>query len=100
MTTKNKKISASQLCLILVGIFLAVRPIVENSLQAGLIGNDCIITSMVAGVVNLAFAMLICYVMNQNPGKSFYEIMSNFFGKMFTKTVLFLLAIPTFPPME
>lgn len=93
MTEKTKKISSTQLCLIFIGVFMSVRPIVENALQAKFVGNDCIITSMVAGVVNLMLALIICYVMNKNPGKSFYSIMSNFFGNIVTKIFMILLAV-------
>lgn len=93
MTEKTKKISSTQLCLIFIGVFMSVRPIVENALQAKFVGNDCIITSTIAGVVNLLLALIICYVMNKNPGKSFYSIMSNFFGNVVTKIFMIMLAI-------
>lgn len=91
MTTKNKNISLTQLCLILIGIFLSMRPILENSIQAQKVENDCIITSILCGVINLGLTMIICYVMYKNPQKSFYDIMSNFFGKTFTKIIMLLL---------
>lgn len=93
MTTKTKKISSTQLCLIFIGIFMSVRPIVENALQAKFVGNDCIITCIIAGIINLSFAMIICYVINKNPGKSFYEIMQNLLGKVMTKFIMVLLAV-------
>ena len=93
MTAKNNKISCSQLCVILLAIFTSMRPIIENSIQAQIVGNDCIITCIIAGIINLSLAMLICYVMNRNPGKSFYEIMKNFLGDKVTKFILFMLGL-------
>lgn len=93
MTTKNKKITTSQFCLIMAGIFMAVRPIVENALQAKFVGNDCLITSMVAGIINLFLAIIVCVVINKNPGKSFFEIMSNFLGTITTKIIMIMLAV-------
>ena len=92
MTTKTNKITSTQLCLIFFGVFMSVRPIVENALQAKFVGNDCILTCVIAGIVNLAIALLVCFVLNKNPGKSFYDIMTNFLGAGFTKVIMFLLA--------
>lgn len=93
MTAKTNRISSTQLCLIILGIFMSVRPIVENALQAKIVGNDCIITCIIAGIINLSFAMIVCYVINKNPGKSFFEIMCNLIGKTITKIIMILLAI-------
>ena len=93
MTAKNNKISCSQLCVILLAVFGSMRPIIENSIQAQMVGNDCIITCILAGIINLSLAMLICYVMNKNPGKSFYDIMKNFIGEKLTKLIIFLLGV-------
>jgi len=92
MTTKTNKITSTQLCLIFFGIFMSVRPIVENALQAKFVGNDCIITCIIAGIVNLMIALLVCFVMNKNPGKSFFDIITNFLGIGLTKVIMFLLA--------
>lgn len=93
MTAKNSKISSSQLCVILLAVLTSMRPILENSIQAQLVGNDCIITCFIALIINLSLALLICYVMNKNPGKSFYDIMKNLLGEKITKFLLFVLGL-------
>lgn len=93
MTKKNKNISLTQLCLLLIGIFLSMRPILENSIQAQKVDNDCIITAICCGILNLGFTIIICFVMYKNPGKSFFEIMQNILGNVGTKLVMFLLAL-------
>ena len=93
MTQKNNQINTTQLCVILLGIFIATRPILENALQAKFVSNDSIITSFIAGIINLSFALLICYIIHKNPGKSFYDIMKNFFGSVFTKIIMVILAL-------
>lgn len=93
MTAKNSKVSSSQLCVILLAVLTSMRPILENSIQAQIVGNDCIITCFIALVINLSLALLICYVMNKNPGKSFYDIMKNLLGDKITKIILFILGL-------
>lgn len=91
--TKKNSITVTQLCVILLGVLIAMRPILENALQAKFVENDCIITCVIAGVINLGLSILICYVIKKNPEKSFCEIMSNFFGKIFTKIIMLLLCV-------
>lgn len=93
MTMKNNKINTTQLCVLILGVFLSVRPILENTLQAEVLGNDCIITTIIAGIINLSLTMLVLYVIYKNPGKSFLDIMKKLLGEVITKFVLFLLAI-------
>lgn len=93
MTMKNSKISTTQFCVLLIGIFLAMRPIMENAMQAEVVGNDAIITSMIAGLINLLFTLLICFVIHKNPGESFYEIIKRLLGKGVTKIIMVILAI-------
>ncbi|MBE5745778.1 MAG: hypothetical protein E7359_00615 [Clostridiales bacterium] len=93
MTKKNNKINTTQLCVLLLGVFLSMRPILENALQAEVLDNDCIITTFFAGIINLCLTMLVCYVIYKNPNKSFYDIIKNFLGTTITKIIMFLLAI-------
>lgn len=92
MTMKNSKINLTQLCVLLLGIFMAMRPIMENAMQAEIVGNDAFITSMIAGIINLLFTLLICYVLHKNPGESFYTIVKRMLGNAFAKIILILLA--------
>lgn len=92
MTRKNSKINTTQLCVILLGVFLSMRPILENALQAEVLGNDSIITTLIAGVINLGLTMLICYVIYKNPGQSFYDIIKRLLGTICTKIVMLFLA--------
>ncbi len=91
--TKKNSITTTQLCVILLGVLIAMRPILENALQAKFVENDCIITCIVAGAINLCLAILVCFAIKLNPGKSFFEIMSNFFGKVTTKIIMLLLCV-------
>jgi len=93
MTDKTNKINTSQLCVILLAIFLSMRPIIENSIQAKFVGNDSVITALIAGIINLGLALLICYVIHKNPGKSFLDIIKNLTGETVAKIILFLLGI-------
>lgn len=93
MTVKNKDISLTQLCVILLGIFISMRPIFENAIQAKYVENDCIITCIVAGLINLCLALLVCYVIKKNPGKSFFDIIKNLIGESVAKLIMFLLGI-------
>ena len=92
MTMKNSKINSTQLCVLLIGIFLAMRPIMENAMQAEVVGNDAIITSMIAGLINLLLTLLICFVIHKNPGESFFDIIKRLLGSFATKTIMVLLA--------
>ena len=92
MTMKNSKINSTQLCVLLIGIFLAIRPIMENAMQAEVVGNDALITSMIAGVINLLFTLLICFVIQKNPGESFFDIMKRLLGSGVTKSIMVILA--------
>lgn len=92
MTKKNSKISTNALCVILLGIFLSMRPIMENSLQARVVGNDCVITSFIACVINLLFTFLVCFCIEKNQGMSFKQILEKLLGTFVTKIVLLILA--------
>lgn len=92
MTLKNSKINSTQLCVILLGVFLSMRPILENALQAEVLGNDSIITTIIAGIINLSLTLLICYVIQKNPNQSFYDIMKKLLGATITKIIMLLLA--------
>jgi len=92
MTMKNSKINSTQFCVLLIGIFLAMRPIMENAMQAEIVGNDALITSMIAGIINLLFTLLICFVIRKNPGESFYDIIKRLLGSCVTKIIMVLLA--------
>lgn len=92
MTMKNSKINLTQLCVLLLGIFMAMRPIMENTIQAEVVNNDAIFTSMIAGIINLLLTLLICFVIYKNPGESFYSIMKRLLGNIATKIILVLLA--------
>lgn len=93
MTMKNSKITSTQLCVILIGIFMAMRPIMESAMQAEVVGNDAIITSMIAGLVNLLLALLISYVIYKNPGESFFDIVKRLLGNGITKIIVLMLAL-------
>ena len=54
MISKNGKMGTSQLCVILLAVFLSMRPIIENSVQATFVGNDSVITALLAGIINLS----------------------------------------------
>lgn len=93
MTMKNSKINATQLCVVLLGIFLSMRPIMENALQAKAVGNDAVITSFIAGLINLLLTLLICYVIHKNPGESFFEIVKRLLGTTATKIIMVILSL-------
>lgn len=96
MTMKNSKINTTQLCVILLGIFLATRPILENAMQAEIVGNDAVISSIIAGVINLLLTFIVCYVIYKNPGQSFYDIIKRLLGKTITKIIMLMLAFVFF----
>ena len=90
---KTKKISNNQLCAIIVGLFIAMRPIIRVSMQAKILGRDSYFTALFSMLINAGFAILLVYLAYKNPGKSFYEIVKDCLGTVTAKIILLLLAV-------
>ena len=58
---KTKKISNNQLCAIIIGLFVAMRPIIRVSMQAKILGRDSYFTALFSMLITAGFAILLVY---------------------------------------
>lgn len=92
MQTKNK-ISANQLCAVLIALLMAMRPIVRTSIQTSIVQNDAWISCLIGMIINSGMAIVLVYVAYLNPGKSFSDILKESLGKVMAKILLIVLLV-------
>ncbi len=85
----TKKITGIQCGLILCLTTISLKFLVFPSVFSNFAGKDLYWAVFIGLMLDLSFAIIMLYVIKQNPHLTFYELISRAFGKVFAKVLMF-----------
>ena len=88
---KSKRITGIQYGLILCLTTISLKFLVFPSVFANYAGKDLYFAVFIGLMLDLSFALLMLYVLKQNPHLTFYELIKRAFGTAFASVLAFCL---------
>ena len=88
---KSKRITGIQCGLILCLTTISLKFLVFPSVFANYAGKDLYFAVFIGLMLDLSFALLMLYVLKQNPHLTFYELIKRAFGTAFASALAFCL---------